>query len=357
MTDSGRQFLASAFFVTLLGAIFRFAAVEFLGLALTISAFISFLMLRLSKDDISPVPLEEKKIRVFKYEEATLNLHPASSGIPWTVHAVREIRAPEGVNAEAKFEDGILLVSVRALYAGRFEGFEVGLEFTDPLRLFYRLRYIVFPLVVESLPLSLLGNTRNSTTGIFSTGERPSGRRGMGHELYSVEDYSHYSLAKDIMWKRVAKQTDEKIVVGVREASTPEVIAIEIVEQDKMEQSEKRLVWADLVSEAVCRLALAAISSGSRVRMYSSRGCYEVNTERDISEAIMSIWKGERKCDNIANAQIRVVPLKNADKYINGKSKILVIPDDGDRFDIQSPDAMIFTGVEEIEVLIERVMI
>ncbi|MEM0117416.1 MAG: hypothetical protein QXV32_03120 [Conexivisphaerales archaeon] len=342
-----------------MGLIFQFTAAEVIGTALAFSALISFLMLRFGKERTVEISIQSQTVRLYKYQKASIQLVEGGRNSSWLRRRIHKVNGPAGVKAVGDLQGGEITISVQPLYAGLFEGFEFGIEVKDPLGLFYVLKYFELPLVIESLPSSLLSSVRKYVPETFSTGERPSGKRGMGHEIYSVENYTNYSTARDIMWKRVAKQSDEKILVGVREASTPETISILVAELNAPASVEAKLVWKDLVCEALARITIAALSMGSRVDVFTPSSHGEAERMEDVSDMIMSIWRPIGRQYSEVSPQLAIVPLSDVNEYFRKAGKLIVIPTDISNKLISidhSPDIISFTGTEEIESLLESVM-
>jgi uncharacterized protein (DUF58 family) len=170
------------------------------------------------------------------------------------------------------------------------------LRVTDALGLFAQTQEVDPGLLIESLPRSLLMEESPMLLSVLVQGDVPTGGRGSGQELYAIEPYSPGSDARDLMWKRMARSSDEATQVRVREASAKASVTVMV--WLGAAQGEPLTRNVDLVSEALAQLGRKLTSVGVTLRLacYRDDGLISRATASSVSElaaAVVGIWTRE----------------------------------------------------------------
>jgi hypothetical protein len=338
------------------------AIVGVLAFALAMMAAISLLLLR-TRTRVSTLSVEPSRLRTFKRESRSTVIRIGSLGSGFAKVVTISLVAPFGLEGQVRnFERGSGELVLKPMYAGLFEGMRVAMEVTDVLGLFTQTQEVELELVVEALPRALLLPDSPQLVSPMVQGEVPTGGRGTGIELFSIEQYSAGSDAKDIMWKKMARSSDQSIHVRVREANARPSVAMFSVVSSLI--PEERVELVDLTAEAMAQLGKRLLSMGVTVELArSDPGGLTVASAADVAElaaAIVRIWSGTAGSSDVHGAMARATllilgPSQLEDVYIRnaaeGKPSLLIRTGPGQ----QSPGQgmFVFTGREDLTQLVE----
>jgi len=279
---------------------------QVLGISLAVMAVLSMVIFELAIKGGVSIQMEGGHVKTLKGEEYESVLTIKSSGTDWigSVPTTFKIETGQLVKMEPISEGRIRLLFL-GKYAGRTEGVSVGISLTDPLRLMRRVDEVRrTDFVLDTLPLSLLARASPRKLTVFGFGEQPTGYPGPGQELYGLDEYKSMMDTKDIIWKRVAKSPDERLIARVREASVRDVVKVGIIQYAER-TGEARAVWIDSLCEALGQVGREVFEVGARVtlqfnspRRYGARDDVQRVTgmtqmtavdPTDLAEAVMSV--------------------------------------------------------------------
>jgi hypothetical protein len=264
---------------------------QVLGISLAVMAVLSVLIFELAIKGGVRIEMESGHVRTIKGEEYETTLAIRSSGTDWvgSIPTTFKIDTGQLMRVE-QLSEGKVRLHFLGKYAGRTDGVKVGISLTDPLRLMRsldELRHTDF--VLDTLPLSLLTPVAPRRLTVFGFGEQPTGYPGPGQELYGLDEYQSSMDTKDIIWKRVAKAPDEKLIARVREASVREVVRVGVVQF--AERAENRAAWVDMLCEALGQVGKEVFEMGASVVIqYNSSRLTGVRSGRELEgERIMGM--------------------------------------------------------------------
>jgi uncharacterized protein (DUF58 family) len=301
LTPAGRDYLkalaATVFVSTLLNVKVALA----LALALAISAFVSLILLRRFSRAMPRMTAEPSRVTTFKGEGRSLRLLLNSRIGGWITVQALPMAGTEGLDAEiVSGGPGFLELSVKPRYAKRFDGVALEFRVTDVLGLFaVKSLEVNLNLVVDSLPVALLLAPRRPRLGPLALGERAAGTPGSGQEFYGLDEYQPFMEAKNILWKRIGRRADDKIVVKVRESNIPREVRLAYV--DPYESGRARLEFVDRACEALATLGGTILEGGSLVTIDipSARNGASITSAdtEGLADAIMSA--STRSCTDL----------------------------------------------------------
>src|SRR5579863_750080 len=285
LTPLGKDFVVAMVLTTLLGLTsgqFLFSA---LGASMGVSALVSLGVLGFVSSKRLTLRPSTTQVRVFKGEEARVEVELVAPR-SWVTGTVESIIFDSGeADLTRKVGEEYSLV-LRPLWAGRSKGLTAMVRINDALGLFAFPRHRVeLGIVVDSLPNSLRTRQRILVAPTVFGGERPGGSAGKGQEYYSVEEYTPQAEARDIMWKRAAREPGHPLLARVRELNVPSGVAI-AVERGEVEAKE-RMRLVDLQSEALGALGSALLAAGIRPRYVGTSDGIEIFDDWDLAEATM----------------------------------------------------------------------
>jgi len=255
-------------------------------------------------------------------------------------------------------------------YAGRFKGLTVNFELRDPLQLFHKTMQISRPdFIIDSLPKSLLADMRVARPMTLTLGERTGRTRGSGQEFYALDEYSNQVEKHDIMWKAVARMTDEnKFVVKVRESNIPKTLKIGIVKYAKR-RFEEELRWTDIACEGAGLLGYVVLLIGCDVELIYGGGDHAaVSHAADISELSSSIMEmsvsGETSSEEtysiISESDICITGMKELEEqlFANAVSRMpsLLVSEPEADVRVIGDRSVVFTGTEDVNPLVNAVV-
>jgi uncharacterized protein (DUF58 family) len=341
---------------------------------LSLIALASFILVKKMTPDRQSLKISPKNVvRGLKGEELKASVELSSHDEKWCSVEISEVIAPPGVEVkQSRTSKHTLELSLIPRFAGTFRGLLIRTEVRDQVGLFARsLSVEVADFEIESLPLSLLASVQKAMPFLLALGERTAGTRGSGQEFYSIDDYKPFGETKDILWKRVARMPDEKLVVKLRESNLPKVVKIGLVEFAERSR-EERLRWMDLCSEGVALLSKSLLGARCRVSLIhrSVTGAVGENTAENESELVdaLSIMGSAAPAtskmmidsystDILNRSDIIVTGLKEMQEsnFAGAVSRkpSLIIKEEASPT-IVSEHSVIFTGEEDVRRLIAR---
>jgi uncharacterized protein (DUF58 family) len=362
LTGRGKDYLKATAFTIVIASLAGPAIAGALTLTLAVMGAISLLLLS-SKVRNSDITVEPLHLRMFKHETRSAVLRVGSLGSDFARVSSVSLATPFGLDAEVgKLERGAAELTFRPNFAGLFRGIKVVVTVTDSLGLFAQTQEVELPLVIESLPISLLQPDAPMLIAQMVQGEVPTGGRGFGQEMYSIEPYEAGSDAKDMMWKRIARSGGDTMQVRVREASARAVIGVLLMLRSKNDEEHVRRV--DLASEAIAQLGKKLVSLGVTVEVagtgHGETAPAGASNATELAQAIVGSWSAKAEdvaTDRaVARADLIVLgPEELEDGSVTrllGQKAALVIwdgkgrPGSGGR-------TFVFTGDEDLTQLVE----
>ena len=261
-----------------------------LSLSLSLAACVSLLLFVRSQPEGRDVEAVPEVIRVMKNETTRLTLRSWPKNARWCTLSSASLPSLKGLSLEQAPGGGDSF-TVAATHAGRYEGLEVNASFVDALRLFRKVVAIKpAKFVVEVLPTSLLLPPSRVVVTSVAWGELPAGARGSGQEFYGQEDYTYATESKDILWKRVSREPEPRIVARVREANVPHSLRVALVASGASDAA----LWMDSVSETLASVgkSLLAIGMGIDATVTTLQGDETLSAAslEELSELVIQIW-------------------------------------------------------------------
>jgi uncharacterized protein (DUF58 family) len=268
-----------------------------LGLALTFAlAFtmlVTALRLRVSISGLTFKPAGRATVRVQRGGTATVEVETGS--FTGALNEALSVRPPPGVEmGVTRSSGGRLELSVHPRYAGLFTGLETVYGIRDEMGLFLAEKSIrQESFRVESIPLNLTRETGIPSMAPVIFDENPAGVGGHGQEFYAIEE-AEQAEARSVYWRGVARSSEGKMMVLVREAGLPDSVTIGVAEMGRI--GVERLQWMDRASEAVAKLGRILLEWGIKVNiLYASRDGLKpalAASIPELSQRIMQVWEG-----------------------------------------------------------------
>ncbi|HME18766.1 MAG TPA: hypothetical protein VKF15_03410 [Nitrososphaerales archaeon] len=312
-----------------------------LSLSLSLAACASLLLFLRSQPKGTDVQAVPEVLRMLKNESAPLSLGSWPRAARWCTLASASLPRMNGLSLKADEDgrDGRFIVT--ASHAGRYEGLEVSATFVDALGAFKK-DVAIKParFVAEVLPLSLLLPPQRVTVTAAAWGELPAGVRGSGQEFYGQEDYGYSTESKDILWKRVSREPEPRLVARVREANVPHSLRVALVSSARGD----RTLWMDAVSETLGRVggSLLALGMGMETTVATLDGdvSFAASTLDELAELVIQIWRAPgvpgAVGDSVAAADLMLVGSgalsSRAVFELSDRKPTLVVPDGGGVF-------------------------
>lgn len=264
--------------------------------------------------------VDRDQTRAFKgsNQSVSLEVRAASKGATAQLDLVS---TPKGLEATLAGEGVQRTLTLNSKYAGVYQGIKVRVGVSDPLGIFARRETHELVLAVEFLPLFLLAKRPPIPVSALMLGDYPAGRSGFGQEFHSAEASRSLTSVKDIMWKRQARLSEENLMVRVGEANIPEKLTVLFVENsDGDRRSDPG--WMDLVSEAIARIGLAVVGSGTTFKLVHALGdkvtASEARDESGVADMVMSLWRGDLPMERVPGG------LRQADIVVAAQSEAQV---------------------------------
>ena len=289
-----------------------------LAFAMGVAALGSLLAVRLVKDSSVRVELKPNTQRLFKHDKFSVSSIMTMTTPRWVSARFASLQAPVGVKTQTEVVgENSVQILIEPLYAGRHRGIEVTAEVSDPLDLFkkeIKIEYSDF--TIDALPSSLLApipRTRPSSLGV---GEASSRFTGASVELYSLDEYKPYGETKNILWKKVSRMPDEKLVVRVRESNNPRFVKIGLITNAPRNRLEDRVILMDRVCESIGFLGNNLLAIGCSVEIAQApeealggiAKMYASNIE-ELAEILMAMW--DVKSGSMSRSEIVEMVLKS----------------------------------------------
>jgi hypothetical protein len=235
---------------------------DLLGISMAVMGLISIAIFEYAREGGVAVSVEGGRIRAFKGEEYEIVLVIESRATDWVdaISPTARVETAQLVKTEP-LEGGRTRIRFIGTRAGRSEGLRVEISLTDPLKLFQRFEEVArVELVIDTLPLSLLAPAIPWRLTVFGFGDQSTGYPGPGQELYGLDEY-HSGDMKDIIWKRVAKSSDERLTARVREANARDAVKVAVVHF--VDRGHDNAAWVDSLCEALGHLGQQVLEMGA----------------------------------------------------------------------------------------------
>jgi len=289
LTERGRDYILGILLLEGVGLATGASLFAALALALAISSLISMALLKLLASRSLTVSASDNHIRIFKHQEGRLALSLRRTRDWWTSAEVESVTVDGAVETSVLRDGEHFVVGAKPKKAGRFIGIRVDIRLGDAIGLFLlRRRVTLDQVVLDSLPISLLGRTEPRRPLSVVIGESPAGKPGKGQEFYGTEVYGEQSESRDILWKRAAKSPHAPLLARVREANSPESFSITVVHGEVGE--ERRVDCIDLQCEALGLLGGTLVANRMEVVIVGPDGVSRsAKSEEELADAIMEI--------------------------------------------------------------------
>ena len=305
------------------------------------------------------------KLRTFKERTLEMELRVTSRrrrGLP----DVSLDAEPEGLEASVEREGGAFKLQATSKFAGAFTGVRVKIGVGDPFGIFRRYEVRELATVFEFLPSFLIAGRQPMLVSAAMLGDYPAGRSGFGQEFYSAEAYTSSHGMKDIMWKRLARSPSESPMARVGEANIPERLTVALIEQ-MTAPSRKNPSWMNLTTEAVARIGVSAVSTGSTLRLIhllrSRKSVSEAGDLVELADLIMSLWREHaRRQETSEELDQADIIVAGVEEMGIGETRTLVMRKPtvmlsyGQAKPAVGPNVVNFTGKEDISRLVVGVL-
>jgi len=289
LTERGRDYLLGILLLEAAGLATGASLFAALALALAFASLVSMVLLGLLAPRSLNVSVLDDHIRLFKRQEGRLEFSLQGKRDSWTSLEVESVASGESVETSVLSDGEHFVARVKPTKAGRFVGFKVDVRLGDAIGLFSVRRQVVLDRVVlDSLPISLLGREATRRPLPVVIGESPAGQPGKGQEFYGIEVYGEQSESRDILWKRAAYSPHGPLLARVREANSPESIGILVVQGEM--GGVRRADCIDLQCEALGLLGGTLLASRLEVVIIGPDGVGRpARNDTDLADAIMEI--------------------------------------------------------------------
>jgi hypothetical protein len=345
-----------------------------LALTLTAIAVIAFLIVTSITKHNTKVLIEPSSTRTFKNEVRTVNLILIFKRARWINVNLSSVKGPFGLETSFTSQKGKAKISLVSKYSGSFSGLTLQFEIVDVLNLFSKqIQTIQSDFTFECLPLSILTPIPRSRPMPLTLGDRSGRSPGSGLELYALDEYQPFTETKNIMWKRVARMPNEKLVVRIRDSSIPKLITIGFI-QSKLRHEEAKLEWMDLTCEAIGTMGNGLLAAGCMVEiLYTSAQSldpiqkHEVSNVDELSEAIVHLWDPPMFSEDrteifhiLSKSDIVVCGMRELEdeglSHAISKKPTLAVFEERVTPRFVGQQSMIFTGVEDVRKLVSRIL-
>jgi hypothetical protein len=344
-------------------------------LAFSIVALIAFLIVLSVTHYNTKMVMDPPSIRGFKRDQLTTTIVLIFKRSRWINVNLASVKAQRGVDARFEVErSGVVKVTLSSRYAGRYSSLTLQFEIVDVLNLFKKqIQVVSVDFLYESLPLSILRQIPHSRPMPLTLGEKSGKSPGSSLELYSLEEYTPFTETKNVMWKRVARMPDEKLIVRVRDSSIPRLVSIGFV-QIKKRQDQDYLEWMDLVCEAIGTMGNSLLTAGCLVEILQtsiedpgSVLVHEITDLDGLSNAVMQLSVPPdpgKEMENvfrvIDRSDILVCGMRELEDHlvappISKKPALAVMEKRASPY-VVGQQTMIYTGVEDVRKLISNVL-
>jgi hypothetical protein len=344
-----------------------------LAFVLAIVALIAYATVASITPFNTKVVVESPNIRGFKNDELSTNAYLFFKRSSWINVNLRSVKSRAGVEARFEKSERGIIVRLNSKYSGRFTGLAFEFEARDILNLFSKkIETIYSDFVYESLPLSIAIPIPHAKPLPLAYGEKSGNAPGSSMELYSIEEYQPYGDTKNVMWKKVSRMPDEKLMVRIRDSNTPAVIRIAFV-LSKYRTGEEKLHLIDLACEAAGMMGNSLLAAGCEVELM--HGSYEpakpiavhrVSQMNQLGAAIMHLADAPVISHPL---EIQFEVMKNADLVLCGVRELedkglahaitmyptIAIKEEAARSVLFGRRTIIYSGKEDLRGFISRV--
>ena len=188
--------------------------------------------------------------------------------------------------------DGSTELVITPELAGRSDKLTAVFDEVDILGLFAHRKEIDLGVVVESLPLALKTPAEPLRISPIAVGENPAGVVGTGQELFAVTEYQLGLDTRDIMWKRAARMSDDRIPMRVREANVKKVVTVGLAVTWRSD--EERAARVDLIAEALAQVGKDLLLIGTTLEVEyavgTQVGSISVSNLTQMADALVGPW-------------------------------------------------------------------
>jgi uncharacterized protein (DUF58 family) len=335
-----------------------------LAFVLGLTACVSLVLLRRFRAEsikVSPAP---GHVTSFKGDGRSVGITFGSRLFGWSSVALLPLVGDDRFEARLTSSSAEAMELVlKPRYAGRFEGLKFELELSDLFGLFViKAIPLDVKIIFDSLPASLLELPPRARLSPLSLGERSSGSPGSGQEFYGIDEYQPFMEAKNILWRRVGRRADDKLVVKVRESNIPREVRIALV----IPQGDGILGFVDLACEALGQLCGSFLEAGSIVTLVGFDGSRVVTVSASKPEELPSALM---EASTMQGGPVDLGVLSDADVVVMDSASIslpramdvaagnaLLVISERELPDLLSRRVFVFTGHEELSRLAELVM-
>ena len=351
--------------VTLIGGLASFGWGLALGFALGITFVTSMLVLAATPEEALELRLGPVQRRMFKGEGAATSL-TVGRGSGRDLAKVELDAVPDGLDATLTGEGPTRALRVTSEFAGVFKGIRVKVGILDPLKLFARIETHQLDIAFEFLPTYLLAKREPMRVSAAMLGDYPAGRGGLGQEFYSAETYTPASPSRDIMWKLQAKMPNDDLMVRVGEANIPERLTVCFIQGGEFE-GRRSPRWMDLTSEAMARVGLPVVATGTKLRLLCVLGgkwtVAEARDRTGLANLIMGLWRDDvvKENSDAEPVEADLIVTTESETQVPATHKLLVdkpsvILKRGSKKVPSASNVVFFTGLEDVSWLIARVL-
>lgn len=343
-----------------------------LAFTLAILALIAFVITNSITQSSTKVILNPAKLRGFKKDELTTLVALVFKRARWVNVNLSSVTV--GLGTETKFElsGNSAKVAMSSPFAGSFSGIKLEFVVTDILGLFSkRIQTVYADFTFDSLPLSILTSMARAKPLPLALGEKSGRSPGSSLELYSIEDYQPFSETKNVMWKKVARMTDERLVVRIRDSSIPAKIKIGFL-QTRTRYREDKLHWMDLSCEAIGMVGNSLLASGCALEIIHGGSSDLLIAKHlaagldELADALMNL----SDLPAVKEASTIYEVLSQSDLIICGtheleqrsiaeaiaKKPSIVIAEKGASPLLLGRHAIVYTGVEDVRKVVAKVL-
>lgn len=303
--------------VSLTGGIADFGWGLALGFALSLVVLASLLVVATFPQEALQLAVSSPRGREFKGGTVSVELFVTSKrGASLAVFDLTSV--PDGLDAAITGEGLRRTLEVKSRFAGVFSGLKARVGVLDPLGIFSRSEVHELKFSTEFLPTFLLVRREPLQVSAAILGDYPAGRSGFGQEFYSAQMYAPGSSSRDILWKRQAKSPNGNLMARVGEANIPEKLTVCFVERRGVAE-RKSPQWMDLASEAIARVGLPVISSGTTLRLLHVLGdsvtVAEAKDAGGLANVLVDIWRedGQREKTGMRPGQADIIVTAEAE--------------------------------------------
>jgi hypothetical protein len=348
-----------------------------LAFVLAVVAVITLLIITSITNYNTKVMVEPARVRGFKGDELRTEITLVFPRSRWINVKLSSVKGEPGVETKFKTQsNGVTTVFLSSKYSGSFSGLKLDLEIVDILNLFSKQIQAVYAgFVFESLPLSILIQIPHAKPMPLILGERSGRTPGSSLELHALDNYQPFTEIKNIMWKRVARMPDEKLIVRIRDSSIPKVVRIGFIET-KARREQAKLSWKDLACEAIGLIGNSLLASGCYVEIiqtsqqqekFNQTLIHEVSEIDELSNAIMRLSDPPNLGKDMENVfQV----LERADLVVCGmrelEDKLLSIPiskkptlavvEERTTPIVIGQQTLLYSGVEDVRKLVAKIL-